>query len=98
MPLRDYLCTYCGHEFTELVMSKDPEDYQTYECRCGSRAQLLPAMIGGYQGNMGGSSSRPKHSTAMPSKKVFTGHPGNEGEPEGNLDKHNGIWVGKEYD
>jgi DNA-directed RNA polymerase subunit RPC12/RpoP len=81
MPLRDYLCDYCGYEFTELMYSTDPEDYATTECRCGSKAKVLPSLIGGYHGNMGSSSTRPKNSTSMKRAKVFTGHPGNEGEP-----------------
>ncbi len=86
-PLREYQCQYCGHEFIELVMSQDPDEYRFFECRCGSKAKLLPAMIGGYKGDMGGSSSRPKRSTAMPSKKAFTGKPGQVDEPEcGQLD------------
>lgn len=81
MALREYLCSYCGHQFEEIVYSKDPEAYVTSDCRCGSKAELLPSLIGGYNGNMGGSSTRPKNSTAMPKKKAFTGHPGNAGEP-----------------
>lgn len=83
MPLRDYLCHYCGHEFTELVYDTEPEEYAVVECRCGSKAKVLPALIGGYSGNMGPSSTRPKNSTAMPKKKVFTG---NQGEPEAQLE------------
>ncbi len=81
-PFREYLCTYCNHQFEEIVYSQDPEEYKYALCRCGSKGELLPALIGGYHGNMGGSSSRPKNSTAMPRKKAFTGHPGNEGEPD----------------
>lgn len=81
-PIREYLCSYCGHQFDEFVSSRDPGEYQSFACRCGSRADLLPAVIGGYTGNMGGASSRPKNSTAMPSKKAYTGHPANVDEPE----------------
>lgn len=81
-PIREYLCDYCGHQFEEMIWSSDPENYRTHECRCGSKATVLPAMIGGYQGNMGGASVRPKNSTAMKSRKAFTKHPGNQGEPE----------------
>lgn len=81
MPMREYLCDYCGHQYDTLVFATDPEDYEYDTCRCGSKAKILPSLIGGYTGNMGGSSSRPKNSTSMPKKKAFTKHPGNEGEP-----------------
>lgn len=86
MPLREYLCDYCGHQFEEFVISKEPGDYAFFECRCGSKAAVLPAMIGGYRGNTGSSSTRPRNSTSMPKKKAYTGHPGNEGEPETQLE------------
>jgi len=72
-PLRDYLCDNCHHEFEEMVSSGDPESYQTTECRCGAKARVLPSLIGGYQGNMGGASTRPKNSSSMKKAKVFTG-------------------------
>lgn len=74
MPLREYLCRYCHHQFEEIVYYKDYDDYCTYVCRCGSKADMLPAMIGGYVGNLGSSSTRPKNSTSMKSKKAFTGN------------------------
>lgn len=80
MPYREYLCNYCGHQWDELVYSTDPKEYRTAECRCGSKGELLPSIIGGMQGSFG--TPRRKNSTAMGSKKAFTGHPGNEGEPE----------------
>lgn len=86
MPLRDYLCDYCGHVFEEYVKGQDPDDIGTAECRCGSKANLLPSLIGGYSGATGGASTRPKNSTAMPKGRVFTGHPGNDGEPEAQLE------------
>lgn len=68
-PLREYQCNYCGHEFEEVVSSRNPEDYQTAECRCGSKAKVLPALIGGYKGDMGPSSVTPRRAAAMPGKK-----------------------------
>jgi len=72
MPRYDWLCDSCGHEF---------EDSASFETRsidcpheCGNTARRLPALIGGYTGNMGGASTRPKNSTAMPKAKVFTGN------------------------
>ena len=86
-PIREYLCDYFGHQFDAIVLTQDPDQYRHAECRCGSDAKLRPALIGGYKGDMGGSSSRPKRSTAMPSKKAFTGKPGQVDEPEcGQLD------------
>lgn len=72
-PIREYLCDSCGHQFDSVVFSSDPTEYRRAECRCGDEATLLPSMIGGYSGNTGTASVRPKNSTAMPSKKAFTG-------------------------
>lgn len=72
-PLREYLCKYCAHQFEVLVYAMDPEEYKYSECPyCESKAKVLPALIGGYQGNMGGASTRPKNSTSKASKKAFT--------------------------
>lgn len=81
-PLREYICNYCNHQFEELVYSQDPDEYKHCICRCGSTAEVLPAMIGGYNGSTGTASTRPKNSACMPSKKAFTKHKGNQGEPE----------------
>ncbi len=71
-PLYDWLCGSCGHEFTEKT------DYETKRTDCPhcetKTADRLPALIGGYTGNMGGSSTRPKNSTSMGKAKVFTGN------------------------
>lgn len=72
-PLRDYICDSCGHQFESVVFSNSPEDYKTAQCRCGEQAELLPPLIGGYNGDTGSSSSRPKNSTSMPKVKVYTG-------------------------
>jgi putative FmdB family regulatory protein len=74
MPIREYICDYCGHQFDEIVYSKDPELYKTAECRCGSYAKLLPATIGGVNG-VSLSGARPKNSGAKPSAKAFTKQP-----------------------
>lgn len=70
-PLREYLCDSCGHQFDEIVPAG--HSYKHYKCRCGEEAEVLPSMIGGYQGNMGGSSTRPKNSASMKKGKAFTG-------------------------
>lgn len=80
-PIREYLCNYCGHQFEEVQWTIVPEEYETTECRCGSRAKVLPALIGGYFGNTGGSSTRPKNSTSMPKKKAYTKAPETYDEP-----------------
>lgn len=86
MPLREYLCDNCCHQFDEFVTATDPDVYKTFECRCGSKARVLPSIIGGYQGSMGGSSTRPKNSTSMGKAKAFTGNPPEE-QLEFDLDK-----------
>lgn len=96
MPLREYICKYCNYQFEEFVLSRDPEEYKTIRCRCGSKAEVLPSMIGGING-VSLSPSRPKNSGAMKSKKSFTGHPGNEGEPETKKET-SGIPEDKTYD
>jgi len=75
MPLREYLCGSCGHQFESFKSGSNPEDYQTDPCpHCETPADLLPALIGGYQGNMGSGSTRPKNSMSMPSRKAYTGN------------------------
>lgn len=74
MALREYLCNNCDYVFEEFVTTSNPEEYRVAPCRCGATAKVLPALIGGYTGNMGGASVRPKNSTAMPKAKVFTGN------------------------
>ncbi len=110
-PYRDYLCDYCGHEFSDLNYSQDPDEYRTAECRCGSSAKVLPSLIGGVNG-VSLSGARPKSSGSRPGKKVFTGNPGNQGEPESKAEQEakqmelfeefgyaaNHVTSGKEYD
>jgi predicted nucleic acid-binding Zn ribbon protein len=50
-PIREYLCDYCGHQFDEIV--SDPEDYAFTDCRCGSKAQVLPALPSTARGGFG---------------------------------------------
>lgn len=81
MALREYLCSYCGHQYDAIITSQDPDEYRTDKCpHCDSWAQLLPSIIGGVQGSFG--TPRRANSTSMKSAKAFTGHPGNQGEPE----------------
>jgi putative FmdB family regulatory protein len=77
MALYDFLCDQCGHQFEQTASFEE----RTVECphECGFSATRLPPLIGGYTGNMGGASTRPKNSTAMKKATVFTG---NAEEPE----------------
>lgn len=52
-PLREYLCSYCGHEFEELVYGSIPEDYQTTKCRCGSPLAILLPSVSSHRGSFG---------------------------------------------
>ncbi|GAC1483905.1 MAG: hypothetical protein NVS2B14_21810 [Chamaesiphon sp.] len=71
MAYYDFMCGSCGHQF------EDKADFETRKVECPHcqtiTAERLPVLIGGYQGNLGGSSTRPKNSAAMKKAKVFTG-------------------------
>lgn len=62
MPLYDYLCNECGHQFEEYVSQLD-EAPPAMECpHCEKKlAKRLPSIIGGYhiKGN-NAASTRPK--------------------------------------
>lgn len=94
MPLRDYICHYCNHEFTELVYSQDPDEYSQHECRCGSNATMIYSSISGVQG-VSLSSAKPKN---RPAKKTFTGNEGNQGEPETKPEDFQAYPREKEYE
>lgn len=72
MAYYDFLCNQCSHVFEETVGSET----RLIDCpHCETRtAERLPVLIGGYQGNMGGASTRPKNSTSMKRATVFTGN------------------------
>lgn len=79
-PLFDFMCDGkdgCGYVFEQSVS----HDQTTAECRCSRRANRLPALIGGYIGNLGTSSTRPKKTASNTGTKVFTGERTPE-EPE----------------
>lgn len=45
MPLFEYLCDSCGHQFEELLKSRR----STYPCpHCEASAEILPSGHGGY--------------------------------------------------
>lgn len=66
MPLRDLECLDCKHGWEELVMSGERPTCPKCD---GFNVQILLALIGGYQGDMGGASTRPKQSTSFRAKK-----------------------------
>lgn len=57
MPLYDFLCLDCGHLFEELT-SWDSIN-RCSNCQ-SDHLDRLPPRIGGYQGDMGSASTRPK--------------------------------------
>lgn len=57
----DWLCLECGHIQEALV-----EPGEKPECRCGSKkTEKLPNACGGYTGDTGGGSTRPKGAGAF---------------------------------
>ena len=84
MPRYDFLCGSCGHEFEETVSYETTRVKCPHEC--GKTAERLPALIGGYQGNMGGGSTRPRKTPSNTGKKVFTG---NDAQMEFDFNKKN---------
>ncbi len=67
MPLRDYLCLECGHQFEELLNSYDHVDVNCPHCET-TRVERLPPITGGYKMNSGPSSVRPKGAGSRPRK------------------------------
>lgn len=58
MPLYEFLCDNCSHQFEELLKERP----RTYPCpHCDKQAEILPSGHGGYaiRGN-NGASQRPK--------------------------------------
>lgn len=66
-PLYDWQCNGCGHEFEQ----REESSIKTVNCpHCDTNtAQRLPSLFGGYQGNFGGSSTRPKQSGSFRGKR-----------------------------
>lgn len=65
MPIYEYLCGHCGHQFDEI---RAIENSSHSECRCGDFAEKLPS-AGSYTGNFGSGSTAPRHK--RPIKKKF---------------------------
>lgn len=59
MPIREVQCGACGHEWEEIVASGErPEKCPHCE---SDKVVVLVSAFGGYQGNMGGGSTRPRN-------------------------------------
>lgn len=74
MPIYEFQCSACGHLFDE-IRTYDPDE-KIISCPhgCGMTAEKMPSLIGGYQGNTGPGSTRPKKAGSMRSKKLnFSG-------------------------
>jgi putative FmdB family regulatory protein len=68
MPLRDFLCLNCGHEFETLIRADEAQ--QCPHCE-SAKLDQLPALPGGYQMSSGPSSVRPKRAGSFKGKKVL---------------------------
>ena len=67
MPIREFLCRDCGH--IQEVIVHHPEDLPEECDHCDSvKIEKLPALIGGYRGNMGSASTSPKSTFRKPKK------------------------------
>jgi putative FmdB family regulatory protein len=60
MPLREYVCRDCEYIFEELIRNPEEEPRTCPRCEQGAVERLVSAH-GGYFGNMGGGSVRPKN-------------------------------------
>jgi hypothetical protein len=68
-PIREFLCIDCGHINETLV--RHPEDMPHGCDHCEStKIELLPALIGGYNGDTGSGSTKPRNSGAFKTRKV----------------------------
>lgn len=72
MPFYDFLCSCCGYLF-ESSAGVEEKRIDCSHCETPT-ADRLPPLIGGYSGNLGPSSTRPKNSTSMARATVFTGN------------------------
>jgi putative FmdB family regulatory protein len=63
MPLRDTQCGECGFEWEQMLR---PEEKPEACPHCDSKkVTVLVSAHGGYQGNFGGGSTRPRHSASF---------------------------------
>jgi putative FmdB family regulatory protein len=67
VPIREFICLDCGHEFETLVRADDPPA-DCPHCEKNHTEQLISA-FGGYSMASGGSSTRPRQAGAFRGKK-----------------------------
>lgn len=67
MALREFICRDCGHLYEEILRTGDPEIIPCPQCESTKTERLISAH-GGYQGNMGGASTRPRQAGAFKNK------------------------------
>lgn len=60
MPLRSYMCLNCEFQNDELIRSSADEPTKCPSCGSEQYERQVSG-FGGYQGNLGGSSTRPKN-------------------------------------
>ncbi len=68
-PLYDYECKDCG-KVHETLVSRDHGDKPIQCPDCGGEALQKPSSFGGYNGNLGGSSTRPKNAGSFKRRKA----------------------------
>jgi putative FmdB family regulatory protein len=67
MPLRDFQCGQCGHEWEGIQRIDEPRPACPH-CEDNTKVVLLPALIGGYSGSFGGGSTTPRQAGAFRGK------------------------------
>lgn len=60
MPIREYECQKCKHVFENLELRATDKAEVCPQC-FGKRLKQVVSAFGGYQGNLGGASTRPKN-------------------------------------
>lgn len=67
MPIREFQCRECGHIFEEIVQCEEGQ-IPCPHCESNKTDKLISA-FGGYIGNLGSASTRPKNAGSFRSKK-----------------------------
>ncbi len=67
VPIREFICLDCGHEFEALTYSYEKEPAECPHCETNHTEQLVSAH-GGYSMSSGGSSTRPRGAGAFRKK------------------------------
>lgn len=70
MPLFDFLCKGCGHQFEEFISTADIDTLKCSHCE-SENLEKLPSLVGGYHinGDNAGS-TRPKSAGSFKKKKT----------------------------